>query len=983
MANKGREYEIAFKLNAELESSFRKSFGSASESIGNIEKDLRQLSQSNAFDRIGADARKAGNTIESLEKDARGFGDTLKRVAEYTGAFTIVQGVVGSFQDIVGTVGEFQSSMKQVQAATGASATEMAEVEKIAKELYRTPIGEGFKDITDALTVAKQVTKQEGDTLKETTRNAIAFRDVFGEDVKESVKAADTMVKQFGINSSQAYNLLAQGAQKGLNKSNELLDSANEYAPQFAALGFTANQMFDIFSAGLEAGAFNLDKVGDAAKEFNIRLKDGSKSTTEAMAQLFAPNNIEDFAAALTKGGTESAEYLELLQHVSKDTAKQLVDNLKKGSSDAMNALYSIFGDSEKLFTDLSNGSKTGAQAMQLVISKLQAIKDPLQRNQLGVALFGTQFEDLEQTVIAAMGSARSQFDLTKQTMDEVAKTKYDTIGADFQLIGRQLMTDLILPIAQDLMPVLKKLAAWAGENKDLMKFLALAVPAAMIGKNAVSVVKGFGMVEGAVAKAATGASFASRSVGMLGSALTFFTNPVGIAVAAVGALTLGIIAYKQHQEKARQQLINMGKELQEASNNYKEVANKAKLTNDLVWEYRELDKIIKSNTDSSKDLTTEKARLAEITKQLQQLHPQTITQYDVENGKIKEKLGLVKQESDAERELSRLKLEKEVAEKSRDTTKLEDEIGSLEKQTAEFQKQKAAMDAAIPAFREFEVQFAKIMQQTPSDDRTASLEELRKKVNEVGESVGYHFNANAQLMSLGDTIDDLTQKRIESIDKYVTKLGELGQSKSSYEELYQAQKNLIELNLGGKLEEQASKFNRLSAEEKARFNEAAAAVIQLNKEMNLIPTEKKINVSVAWQNSGWGNVNLAERFIKENTPKQQPASPMFVNPKPYAEGGFATSPHFGVFGEAGPEAYIPLNDSPRSHALLDATNRIMGRDTGGGNVTVTFAPQITVQGGGADASGQFEQALRKAQDEFERRFSAMMKQERRLNFNV
>ncbi|MFP3360351.1 phage tail tape measure protein, partial [Planococcus sp. SIMBA_143] len=86
--------------------------------------------------------------------------------------------------------------------------------------------------------------------------------------------------------STEAYNLLAQGAKNGLNKSDELLDTANEYSPYFKSLGFNANQMFDTFIAGAEKGAFNLDKVGDAVKEFNIRAKDGSKASSEAFQAL-------------------------------------------------------------------------------------------------------------------------------------------------------------------------------------------------------------------------------------------------------------------------------------------------------------------------------------------------------------------------------------------------------------------------------------------------------------------------------------------------------------------------------------------------------------------------------------------------------------------------------------------------------------------------------------------------------------------------
>lgn len=115
-----------------------------------------------------------------------------------------------------------------------------------------------YIDRADSMTIAKQVTKQTGEELKKTTAYAVGYRDVFGEDVTQSVKAADTMMKNFGITSEQSFNLLAQGAQNGLNKSDELLDTANEYSVYFKNLGYSANEMFDIFGTGLENGAFNL-----------------------------------------------------------------------------------------------------------------------------------------------------------------------------------------------------------------------------------------------------------------------------------------------------------------------------------------------------------------------------------------------------------------------------------------------------------------------------------------------------------------------------------------------------------------------------------------------------------------------------------------------------------------------------------------------------------------------------------------------------
>ena len=100
--------------------------------------------------------------------------------------------------------------------------------------------------------------------------------------------------------------LIAAGAQNGLDYSGELLDSVSEYSVQFAKLGFSADDMFHIFQRGADSGAWNLDKVGDAIKEFSIRSIDGSKTTKEAFKTLgFSSKEAMSIFAA----GGEEAEY--------------------------------------------------------------------------------------------------------------------------------------------------------------------------------------------------------------------------------------------------------------------------------------------------------------------------------------------------------------------------------------------------------------------------------------------------------------------------------------------------------------------------------------------------------------------------------------------------------------------------------------------------------------------------------------------------
>ena len=56
-------------------------------------------------------------------------------------------------------------------------------------------------------------------------------------DVAESVRSANMLMQQFGYTSDEAYNLIIQGAQNGLNKNDDLLDTINEYSVHFKQIG--------------------------------------------------------------------------------------------------------------------------------------------------------------------------------------------------------------------------------------------------------------------------------------------------------------------------------------------------------------------------------------------------------------------------------------------------------------------------------------------------------------------------------------------------------------------------------------------------------------------------------------------------------------------------------------------------------------------------------------------------------------------------
>ena len=252
------------------------------------------------------------------------------------------------------------------------------------------------------------------------TEGALALRDAFEYDVEESTRAAEAIRKNFGSSAEEAFSLIAAGAQNGLDFSGELIDTINEYSSQFAKLGFDADGMFNILQAGADGTAWNLDKVGNAIKEFSIRAIDGSDATVEAFTSL--GYNADELMATFAAGG--------------------------EGANDA--------------FFD--------------VLDTLMAVDDQVARDALGVALFGTQWEDLGVEAMEAMANASQAAYDTGDALEQINQVKYNDLDSALQGIGRQIEVAL-LPAAdamyQSLMSNMPEISAAIEEVSPVVAEIA------------------------------------------------------------------------------------------------------------------------------------------------------------------------------------------------------------------------------------------------------------------------------------------------------------------------------------------------------------------------------------------------------------------------------------------------------------------------------------------------------------------------------
>lgn len=238
---------------------------------------------------------------------------------------TAVAGAIGGMALAIKTgvnqATELDDAMAKFQAQTGASSDEMSKFKGIAREVWSNNFGENIEDVADMMGRVKSQMQGISDVdLKNVTEDLITLRDTFDMDENETLRGAQQLMKQFGITSQEAFDLMATGAQNGLNKSDELGDNISEYSGKFAQAGYSADEYFQLMQNGLDGGAYNLDKVNDAINEVTTRLVDG---TIEGALDSFDTKTQDVFKAWQEGRATQKDVVNAIVEDISKTTNEQ------------------------------------------------------------------------------------------------------------------------------------------------------------------------------------------------------------------------------------------------------------------------------------------------------------------------------------------------------------------------------------------------------------------------------------------------------------------------------------------------------------------------------------------------------------------------------------------------------------------------------------------------------------------------------------
>lgn len=367
------------------------------------------------------------DTTDALEDAGRGAQDAAEGFTVAKGALADLaadgmQAVISGAKDMLKSYDEAATKM---QGQTGATAEEMKAYQDVMEDIYASGYGESLEDVADAAAaVKKQVKNIDPSSLKEMSKNALNLEKTFDYDVSESIRTVNQLTKQFGITSEEAFDLIVAGAQNGLDQNGNLLDTLNEYSPKFKAIGLSADDMYNALISGAEAGVFDIDKLGDAINEFSIRVLDGSDTTRDAFAKMGL--------------------------------------------------------DADTMAAQFAQGGESAKNAFQQTLKALESIEDPLERNTVGVELFGSMWEDTGGEAILALGDIQDGINDTKGAMKKLDQVNADNLSSKFSTLGRTIQADVVYPILEDAYPAIEKIVDFTVDHLDEIIPLAKAAAAAM-----------------------------------------------------------------------------------------------------------------------------------------------------------------------------------------------------------------------------------------------------------------------------------------------------------------------------------------------------------------------------------------------------------------------------------------------------------------------------------------------------------------------
>lgn len=385
---------------------------------------LRQIDDGGTLDQVRQDLADITRAAQQAGDEVNGFGNDLTSVIGGLAAGVGIAGIVEQALDVSSLNTDISISMNLNEADTATVRHAIMET--------TAAIGDeeaAYEGVRRQMTLNKDASAEmNAEIVKGAATIVRGYKEI---DFKELVQESHEIGKELGISQQAALGIVNGLLDVGFPP--EELDIIAEYGNQLKMAGYNSEQIQAIFAAGIDTGTFNIDILLDGLKEGRIVAAEFGQGVDKAMSEAIEGTNI---------------------------SAQQL----------------------EKWGQAVASGGQDGVTAMQEMNRALSLIDDDTKRNEIGVKMYGTLWEEqggkISQTIQGMNEHIRTAAQNTDELNSDLSKLESDPA---YQLAVAMGNIKLALaPVLEVIANLIAKIAEWVSNNAAL--FAAIIAIVGVIG---------------------------------------------------------------------------------------------------------------------------------------------------------------------------------------------------------------------------------------------------------------------------------------------------------------------------------------------------------------------------------------------------------------------------------------------------------------------------------------------------------------------
>ena len=192
-----------------------------------------------------------------------------------SGNLTLAASGLGSIR--AGIVATTKSAWAFVTTPIGATIAALAGIALATKEWF-----DYNQEVAKANSETRAITKLADDELDNARIRSQSLANSFEKDQKEVLESAKSLVKQFNISYTEAFDQIEQDMVRGAQANEEYLESVKEYSVFFAQAGFAVKDFTGLLQQAGDDDVFK-DKLPDAIKEFTLAVTEQTDAARDAL----------------------------------------------------------------------------------------------------------------------------------------------------------------------------------------------------------------------------------------------------------------------------------------------------------------------------------------------------------------------------------------------------------------------------------------------------------------------------------------------------------------------------------------------------------------------------------------------------------------------------------------------------------------------------------------------------------------------------